>query len=179
MGQVVLSGNPPISIKLRRSAQARRISLWVSRLDGQVTLSLPSWTGEPEALAFARQKEAWIRRNLSERIAPYVPRLGGTLVFEGRKVPIGSHQARSVQFENDQLLVPGGPEQAPARIRAFLKLAARDRLHVAVDHYAKRLSYHLARYPLSLGVLHLGWAADVFLASDYGTPCCAGLRCGA
>ncbi len=148
MGQVVLSGNPPISIKLRRSAQARRISLRVSRLDGQVTLSLPSWTGEPEALAFARQKEAWIRRNLSERIAPYVPRLGGTLVFEGRKVPIGSHQARSVQFENDQLLVPGGPEQAPARIRAFLKLAARDRLHVAVDHYADKVQRSVSRITL-------------------------------
>ncbi|MGB5557542.1 MAG: M48 family metallopeptidase, partial [Paracoccaceae bacterium] len=34
------------------------------------------------------------------------------------------------------LLVPGAPEQAAARIRAFLKLAARDRLNVAVDRYA-------------------------------------------
>ena len=135
MGQVVLSGNPPIEIKLRRSVRARRLSLRVSRLDGQVTLSLPRWTGEGEALAFAREKEDWIRRNLSQQIAPCLPMPGGVLMFEGQDLAIVSHSARTVQIEAGRMLVPGLPERAPARIRAFLKLAARERLAEAVDRY--------------------------------------------
>jgi hypothetical protein len=41
MGQAILPGDPPIEITLRRSRQARRLTLRVSRLDGRVTLSLP------------------------------------------------------------------------------------------------------------------------------------------
>lgn len=136
MTHVVLSGTPPIEIVLRRSARARRISLRVSRLDGQVTLSLPQWTAEREALAFAREKEDWIRRNLSGRVATAVPQPGMMMQFEGREVFISSHRGRGVRLENDQLLVPGDPEQAAARIKAFLKVSARDRLNAAVDHYA-------------------------------------------
>lgn len=137
MGHVVLSGNPPIEIKLRRSARARRISLRVSRLDGQVTLSLPKWTGEREALAFAREKEGWIRRNLIGRVELVVPKPGNTIPFEGRKLAIKSHSGRAVRLEGDELLVPGAEEQAAARIRAFLRVSARDRLNAAVDHYSE------------------------------------------
>lgn len=137
MGHVVLSGNPPIEIKLRRSARARRISLRVSRLDGQVTLSLPKWTGEREALAFAREKEGWIRRNLMGRVELVVPKPGITIPFEGRKLAIKSHSGRAVRLEGDELLVPGAEEQAAARIRAFLRVSARDRLNAAVDHYSE------------------------------------------
>jgi predicted metal-dependent hydrolase len=137
MGHVVLSGNPPIEIKLRRSARARRISLRVSRLDGQVTLSLPKWTGEREALAFAREKEGWIRRNLMGRVELVVPKPGITIPFEGRKLAIKSHSGRAVRLEGDELLVPGAEEQAAARIRAFFRVSARDRLNAAVDHYSE------------------------------------------
>ena len=136
MTHEVLSGIPPIEIVLRRSARARRISLRVSRLDGQVTLSLPQWTAEREALAFAREKEDWIRRNLSGRVAATLPQPGKTMQFEGREVFISSHRGCGVRLEDDQLLVPGDPEQAAARIKAFLKVSARDRLNAAVDHYA-------------------------------------------
>lgn len=148
MGQVVLSGDPPIEIKLRRSARTRRISLRVSRLNGQVTLSLPNWTAEPEALAFVREKEDWIRRNLSERIEPTVPALGGMLMFEGYEVAVESHRARSVRLENGRLLVPGAPEQVGARIGAFMKFAARDRLNAAVDRYSGLVGRKVMRITL-------------------------------
>ncbi len=139
MGQVVLSGNPPIEITLRRSARARRISLRVSRVDGRVTLSLPNWTAEREALAFVREKESWLRRNLDARIEPSAPTHGGVILFEGRELPIEAADGRSVRLGDSCILVPGRPEQAATRIRAFLKLAARDRLSQAVDRYASAL----------------------------------------
>ncbi len=148
MGQVVLSGDPPIEIKLRRSGRARRLSLRVSRLDGQVTLSLPKWTGEQEALAFAREKEGWLRNNLAQRVSLRSPKPGETVMFEGRQVPVLSHRGRRVHFENEQLLVPGTPEQTPARIRTFLKLIARERLCAAVDHYARLVDRPVSRITL-------------------------------
>ena len=51
----VLPGLPEVEITLRRSARARRFSLRVSSLDGQVTLSMPARAREAEALAFAEQ----------------------------------------------------------------------------------------------------------------------------
>ena len=82
MGQAILPGNPPIEITLRRTPRTRRISLRVSRLDGRVTLSLPAWTPDAEGLAFARDKELWLRRMLAGRGLPDVPRIGGTLLRE-------------------------------------------------------------------------------------------------
>ena len=38
---IALPGDPPLRVRLRRSARAQRVSLRVSRLDGQVTLTLP------------------------------------------------------------------------------------------------------------------------------------------
>lgn len=137
MGHVVLSGNPPIEIKLRRSARARRISLRVSRLDGQVTLSLPKWTGEREALAFAREKEGWIRLNLMGRVESVVPKPGETIPFEGRNLVIKSHSGRAVRMDGDDLLVPGAEARVAARLRAFLRVSARDRLNAAVDRYSE------------------------------------------
>jgi predicted metal-dependent hydrolase len=88
-------------------------------------------------LAFAREKEGWIRRNLMGRVELVVPKPGITIPFEGRKLAIKSHSGRAVRLEGDELLVPGAEEQAAARIRAFFRVSARDRLNAAVDHYSE------------------------------------------
>lgn len=139
MGQVVLTGDPTIEITLRRTARARRLSLRISRLDGQVTMSLPKWTDKDEALAFAREKEAWIRRNLATRVEAMFPGIGGSVMFQGQDVPVVAIKARAVRFENGQLMVPGRPDRSPVRVAAFFKLMARQRLSAASDHYAARL----------------------------------------
>ena len=144
MGQVVLTGNPPIEINLRRSARARRISLRVSRHDGRVTLSLPNWTAEREALAFARQKEDWIRQNLDRCAPATVLALGSALPFEGSDRLVVAAEGRSVRLEPDRILVPGPTERHGARLRAFLQLAARDRLTAAVDRYAAEVRREVA-----------------------------------
>ena len=51
MGQITLPGNPPIAVVLRRSAQARRLSLRLSQIDGRVTLTMPRRLPEREALS--------------------------------------------------------------------------------------------------------------------------------
>jgi len=139
MGQLILPGNPPVEITLRKSARARRISLRVSGLDGRVTLTIPRGTSESEAVRFAREKAEWLRGHIQTQPETVPVGLGGSVPFLGREMQIASGTGRLVRFEDNLLLVPGAPDRAAARLSGFLKHAARDRLAAASDHYAAQL----------------------------------------
>ncbi|MFK7869054.1 MAG: M48 family metallopeptidase [Roseobacter sp.] len=139
MSDMVLPGEPPIAVRLRRSTRARRLSLRISSLDGRVTLTLPNGVPERHARDFAQEKEPWIRRHLAERgddveIAP------------GMHVPIGGtpHQivagtGRSVRLEEGLLHVPGAADRTSARVLGFLKARAKLELAQASAYYADKL----------------------------------------
>ena len=131
-----LPGDPPIEITLRRSAQTRRFSLRVSRMDGRVTLTLPSRAREGEAMAFAATQEAWLRRALAGLPAVAGVTLGTEVPVEGRMLRVTAGAGRVVRIEGDALLVPGDAAQAGRRVQAFLKALARTRLAAASDRYA-------------------------------------------
>ncbi|MGB7318712.1 MAG: SprT family zinc-dependent metalloprotease [Planktotalea sp.] len=139
MGQHILHGNPPVPIILRKSARARRISLRISQLDGRVTLTLPKSVSDAEGIAFAREKEDWLRGHLDRRGEDQAVALGAELPVEGTFRAIQSGSGRGVTLNVDTLRVPGKPEQVPTRVQAFLKQMARDKLAHASDHYANRL----------------------------------------
>lgn len=134
-----LPGQSPIEITLRRSARARRFSLRVSRLDGRVTLSIPTRAREADALAFARAQEAWLRRALVSVPAEALPTFGALLPVEGVERRLMPGTGRTPRLTDEALLVPGDPAQLGRRVAAFLKTLARDRLAAASDHYAARL----------------------------------------
>ena len=134
----VLPGSPPVDVHLKRSARARRFSLRVSRLDGKVTLSMPLRAREGEAMAFLHGHEAWLRQTLATM--PESDRqpvgIGTRLPVEGRELLLAPGTGRSIRVEGDQLLIPGDPLAAGARVSAWLKVLARDRLARASTHYS-------------------------------------------
>ena len=148
MGQHLLSGNPPVALTLRRSGRARRLSLRVSGLDGQVTLTMPHGVSEAEALEFAQSRSAWLRRTLAGqpervRVAP-----GVALPLEGAMRRVVPGTGRGVRLADGRIEVPG-PEAALApRLRAWLRARARDRLAAASDIHAERLGRGYARLAL-------------------------------
>lgn len=133
-------GPPELEITLRRSSRARRMSLRVSGLDGQVTLTLPSRVAAAEGLAFARERAGWIAEALTR--VPQVRRvgIGAVIPLEGvaRAVLPGPPRG-AVQVTEAGLVVPGDPAQAGVRVAAFLKAVARDRLVAASDRHAAAL----------------------------------------
>ncbi len=139
MGERVLQGDPDITVTLRRSARARRMTLRISQFDGRVTLTLPTRVPEREALAFAKQKHIWIRKHLAEWEGNFPVALGVHLPVEGTPREVISGSGRSVRLEDDALAVPGPEMRIPSRALGFLKARARDRLAAASDHYAERL----------------------------------------
>ena len=142
----ILKGDPPVALVLRRSGQARRISLRVSRLDGRVTLTLPPGVPEAEALAFARDRADWIRGHLGD-ITPAVAVVPGTdLPVEGIPRRIEAATGRRIVLTYDSITVPGAP--VGLRLQAFLKARARDRLAEASDRHAAALGRPYARLSL-------------------------------
>lgn len=139
MTQHFLPGEPEIAVHLRRSARARRISLRVSRLDGKVSLTLPSRVPESEGMAFVRQKQDWIRKQLADRPDEVVVDIGASIPFQGELLDVVAGAGKSLRIEEDRLVVPEGRAGTARRVEAFLKTQARERLASAADEYAEAL----------------------------------------
>ena len=139
MSEYLEIGDPPIAVNLRRSRRARRLSLRVSGLDGKVSLTLPVRGTKREAVAFLQEKEAWIRGHLDKRPDGVTVAIGAEIPVEGQMRLIQEHGGRSVQLEPFDILVPPGADKTATRVRAFLKLMARDRLLEASQYYSSQL----------------------------------------
>ena len=148
MGRLVLEGNPPVEVKLRRHARARRLSLRVSRLDGRATLTLPLRVSEHEGLAFLREREDWLRDHLGEVAPERRPEIGGTVPFAGAELPIVAGRVRGPRLQDGVLVVPGDPDRLGPRVAAFLKVQARDRLAEAAGRHADALGRSHGRLTL-------------------------------
>lgn len=148
MGQIYLSGKPGIEIKLRRSMRAKRMSLRVSALDGQVTLTLPPRVPLREGQAFARDKEEWLRSHLERLAAPCLITMGSQIPVEGELLELVPGSGRQVRIKGKELVVPGCEDQAGQRVLTWLKARARQQLTSASLHYAQKLGRDFGRITL-------------------------------
>lgn len=167
MGRLTLEGNPLIEVTLRRSARAKRLSLRVSRLDGRVTLTLPSRAAEREGIAFLRDRESWLRGHLADLAPADTVAVGGTVLVEGQRLPIMIGTGRRARLDADKINVPSGAVVG-ASVKGVLKSQARNRLAAASDGYAAQLGVSYNRLSLrdtrsrwgscsSQGVLMYSW----------------------
>lgn len=123
----ILPGDPPIEVRVRRSSRAQRFSLRVSRTDGRVSLSLPIWAAESEALKFLSERETWVRHHIQAAPAVRHPQIGGTMPIMGTERPILAGPGRVARFDGTSVTVPDDDKVGP-RIRAMLQAMAREHL---------------------------------------------------
>lgn len=133
MSELTLAGEPPIVVALRRTARARRLTLRISGLDGQVTLTVPPHVPADEARAFVRSRETWLRSKLGSISGP-------ELVGDGTVLPVeGVHT--TVRLRPGRANHAGGELVAASvlAIEAYLKHLARERLAISVDRHSAQL----------------------------------------
>lgn len=134
---IQLPGEPSLAVIWRRSAHARRLSLRVSRLDGQVTLTLPLRATRASAQTFLLERADWLRRTLAAIDGPLPVGAGTLLPVEGVALVLTPGPYRSARIEGGALLAP---ETRPALAAlAFLRNRARERLAQRVAHHAQAL----------------------------------------
>lgn len=148
-GVIRIAGAPEIVVRLKRSPRARRLSLRVSRLDGQVSLTLPAGVPLREAESFVSEKASWIRGHLAALPDALRPMPGDRLPVEGRLLPVVAAPRRGVAVTGAGIEVPdSGVDQTPARLGAFLKTLARERLVAASETHAARIGRPVGRITL-------------------------------
>ncbi|NSX54120.1 M48 family metallopeptidase [Parasulfitobacter algicola] len=148
MKKHILPGVPPVEIQLRKSPRARRLSLRISRLDGRVTLTMPTGFAVSEAVRFAIEKEAWLRSTLAARPADCDVGFGTSVAYLGKPVEIVPGSGRVATYKDGVLQVPGGAETVGRKVQAFLKARAKPQLHRATEHYAQKLGRSFSRITL-------------------------------
>lgn len=135
----VLPELPGVTLLLKRSARARRISLRVSRIDASVSLTLPERASVADGLAFARAQAGWLRQALSRMPRPQPVAFGMTLPVEGRALLLVPGRARAPVIEGDWLVVGEDPARLGIRVETYLRHLARLRLQQATERYAAAL----------------------------------------
>ena len=125
-------------ILLRRSTRARRMTLCVSRGDGQVALTIPTRAPLSEARAFAELKADWLTRTIAKMPGKKIVAEGAQVPVEGRSLTITPFPLRAARIEGDLLLVPQA-RPAGAVVQGFIKHLAHDRLRMACDRHAANL----------------------------------------
>lgn len=139
-------GAPPISIAVRRRANARRLTLRISP-KGPV-LTIPKRASLKDARDFAIRKESWVRDRLLAQPARRNLAEGGEILIEGQPRRIIQGTGRRCNLTGDSLAVPGTPDTHPARIKAFLKERARATLLAACEKYAGELGRPFSKITL-------------------------------
>ncbi|MEM6385381.1 MAG: SprT family zinc-dependent metalloprotease [Pseudomonadota bacterium] len=137
MQEFSLKTAPEVTVNLRRSRRARRISLRVSSLDGKITLTMPPGTPARVGQAFAEEKAAWLRRAVGNVLAPVPVVIGASLPIGGQDHLVTLGKGRAAAIKDGMIAAPAARE-GPA-VEALLKLLARERLSQSVTRYANRL----------------------------------------
>ena len=142
-----LKGDPEVSVTVRRSGRARRLSLRVSGLDGRVTLTLPTVLPLREAQSFLAEKEAWLRAALVRAPDREDVDFGSEIILEGRSLIVTPGAERRIRIKDDQLLVPKDRLPGP-QLAAFCRQLALVRLTASAERYAALLGREVARISL-------------------------------
>lgn len=148
MGRQLHIGNPPIAVNVKSSARARRLSLRVSRLDGLVSLTVPKNCNERDALAFLTERENWLRKHIGDVKPKTSVQIGQALLYGGVETPILSAPGKRARLQDGVFQVPSDPDITGVRLKALLKVKARDTLAAASDHYAAKVGRSYARLSL-------------------------------
>lgn len=135
----------PITARVNR--RARRLIVKVDSVEGRVLVTAPSKRALPEAMRFAHERIAWIRREFARGDRPR-PFAGGavcpyrgvfhTIIAEGAaRAPV-----RRIDGSAPALLVGGDPPHLNRRLTQWLKAEARREIGARVGEYSARLDRH-------------------------------------
>ena len=148
MGLRTLPGNPEISLNLRKDARARRMTLRISNVDGSVTLTVPRGVSDKEALAFAAEKQDWLRGHLEKMVDQTLVGPGITLRVADVPFHLEEGDDARLRVSDGVIRLPQPVDKGRKHLQVWLKEQARRELSGASDRYAGILGLRYARLTL-------------------------------
>ncbi|WP_228121513.1 M48 family metallopeptidase [Gluconobacter cerevisiae] len=141
---------PTVPLIWKRSARARRITLRIEPVRGEVIVTLPQTVTKDRALAFVHQQTEWIARALAA--LPEKPTLteGSHVMIDGKRIPILHEPTarRGCWLDADGLHVSGDASHTTRRVRDFLQILAKDCLTEILQTHSAKMNLHPIRLDL-------------------------------
>jgi len=139
-------GGDSVTVALRRSARASRLSLRVDPAVGPL-LVLPPRARLADAERFLFHHRVWLAERLARLPRPVALEAGAKLPLLGveHEIRHAPEAKRGVWAENGQLHVSGRAEHLPRRVGEFLKAEAKRRIYPLAFALAARLDRTPAR----------------------------------
>jgi predicted metal-dependent hydrolase len=152
-----------VPVRIRRTAQARRISMRADVVKREIRITMPTYAPTSAAMDFVQAKTQWIaaRLNSAPAVSPLHP--GGMVAVAGEPHiivwnPAATRTVRLVEGAEGRELHLGGPEDmVEGRILRWLKGEARRVFAEDIAHYCKLAGEHPPR--LSLGDPRSRWGS--------------------
>jgi predicted metal-dependent hydrolase len=141
-------GTPPVSVTVRQSANARRLTLRLNRFNGEATLTVPARTGQSLISEFLDRQESWLRAQIENAPQRVRPAFGDEVPVEGEMLTLVDAARGPVRRQPGGLAVPGGPDAIGPKLLAYLKTLARERLSEATGYHAGVLGKSVSRLTL-------------------------------
>lgn len=151
--QVEVAGRV-LPVVLRRTAQAKRMTMRLAPDGSEVRITLPPWGRTAEALDFAQQRAGWLAGQLAAVPAAVALGHGSALPYLGiaRIIHHDPAAPRRVRVDEDRLHVGGPGESLAPRLSRWLhgearRLMAEDLVHycAVADQPVRRLMLSSAR----------------------------------
>ncbi len=146
MSETVTIGHPPIEVRLKRHARAKRLTLRLSQVSREATLTLPPRTPLRQARAFALKQEQWLREQMARLPERALLTDGAEIPFRGESLILRTASGKSVRLSPPHIEV-ATPNPA-RRLRAFFRTEARNAILPLVEHYSSRIGRPFNRVTL-------------------------------
>jgi len=126
-----------VPVRIRRNAQARRISLRADAVQREIRVTLPTYAPTAEAMSFIDQKREWIAARLQSMPDKVAITPGAEIAVEGHPhiVLWAEHLPRSVKQVGGELQLGGPEDMVQQRVLRWLKKRAREIYTQEISHY--------------------------------------------
>lgn len=134
--QVEVAGRM-LPLVLRRTAQAKRMTMRLARDGSEVRITLPPWGRSADALDFAQKRAGWLAGQLAAVPEAATLGHGGALPYLGQLHTIAHDPKapRKVRADEGILHVGGPAESLTPRLNRWLQNEARRLLNEDLTHY--------------------------------------------
>ncbi|MBF0865524.1 MAG: SprT family zinc-dependent metalloprotease [Gluconobacter potus] len=141
---------PTVPLIWKRSTRARRITLRIEPVRGEVIITVPERISRDRALAFVHQQTEWITNALAALPEKQALADGSEVMIEGRSIPILHEPTarRGCWLDAEGLHVSGEATHTERRVRDFLQAMAKERLTQTLQTHSAKMDLHPARLDL-------------------------------
>ena len=151
-------GGEDVPLKIRRNAQAKRMTLRIDRTSGDIKVTIPKRVREKAVMQFLNAHTDWIRNERSKLDLELI-REGVQLPYLGKEHTISfTGTAPRTVMCADSIINVGGPvDMAAGRLEKWFRQQAKDKLEIACRRYAEQLDVAYSR--ISIGDMKSRWGS--------------------